>query len=126
MVRAASVGRAELCQVGRSGNESRPARGGGPRIDAERGIDPAARSARVLDMHWVGNDAQIICYAHDAAGMELSTAPQPGLTLDGDLTAGGQGLGSAGGSTGELESYPRGITWPVISTECITRKALQV
>ena len=63
-------------------------------------------------MHWVGNDAQIICYAHDAAGMELSSAPQPGLTLDGDLTAGGQGLGSAGAAPASLRAIQGGSRGP--------------
>ena len=59
-----------------------------------------------LRLSWVGDDAQIIfAHAHDVAGTELSAAPQFGLTVDGHLTAGDQrlGVGSGGGSTGELE-----------------------
>ena len=57
-------------------------------------------------MHSAGNDAQIVhTYAHNVTVMELSAAPELGLTVDGHPAAGDQrfSICSACGSAGKLE-----------------------
>jgi hypothetical protein len=44
-------------------------------------------------MHEGGDDAEIIWSTRDVAGVELSAAPQFGLTVDSHLSAGDQRLG---------------------------------